>query len=283
MQEINIFEQFEGSLANYPEGVGVNILEVLENLTKQSSLVEFALADGLSVIRDKYDTNNPKPYHNLAHTQKVILDLVYLNLNATEDEKLTDAELSLTIAAACYHDSVLEFPGDRDRNESESARLAMTNLNTAKAAQLRFEEIYSLQMLIYSTYTTVSANGIVRTINAEDNAVSAGRLSLMSQYLQDADVASLGDNSFFRSTAQLAMEWGKTSDIDFKSFLNTQIGILSNFEFETTAARARCLTKVQDNSFRLKEYLNSTDALNVTFANFCGYFDLSFSDNNGVC
>jgi len=289
MDPIPLIEQFSDRLADYPEWVGSVISIKLENLVNQSPLVRFALTDGLDIVRDKYDTENEnrRPYHNLAHTQKVILDIVYLNAGAEEDEKLTDVELALTVAAACYHDVVQEFPGQGNKNEEESAKLAIANLTATEGPQLAYDEMYFLRMLINSTYTIVSDNKIVRTINPRDARVSedrenAPRLSLMSKYLRDADVASLGDGSFFRSTANLAMEWGKASDTDFNDFLRTQTKILDRFEFETTAARVRCLTKIQENSDRLKKYLDITDPLNVTFAHFCEYFNLSFSDNNDV-
>ncbi len=263
----NVFEQPKNIFGIYPEGIGVNIQEALENLINQNHLVGFALQDSAEIITRKPE----KPYHNLEHTLTVVTNIIYMNLNAIGEEKLTDDELALVIMGACYHDTVLENPSNLINNEAESGRLAVNQLTSQG---LTPADGNLIQWLILSTHTQITNQGIYRPIGSPWDERDKNRQQLMTQYIQDADVASLGSSEFFINTVKLAQELGYTStQTNFRSFLETQRTTLLNFQFNTTTAK-ECFPYQQDSHLKLKNYLEDQDRT-ISYLDFCEYFNIS--------
>lgn len=262
----NVFEQPKDIFSIYPEKEGAHIQEVLENLIKANPLVGFALQDSAEII-----TGGPeKPYHNLEHTLTVVTNIIYMHSNAREEEKLTDEELALVIIGACYHDTVLKNPSNLINNEAGSGGLAVSQLIPQG---LPPADGNLIQWLILSTHTQITDRGIYRPIGSSWDRSDTNRQQLMSQYIQDADVASLGSNKFFINTTKLARELGYTLDLsNFRSFLKSQITILLNFQFNTTTA-GECFPYQQNNHTRLKTYLEDPNQA-VEYLEFCKYFNI---------
>lgn len=191
-----------------------------------------------------------RAYHNFEHTRAVLNAVLDMHQNAPEEEKLKSEELALLLVAASYHDTVFE-DGPPKQNELDSGELAVTELRD----YLDDEQKQVLKLMIESTYTTVSEEGLNRSVEVVDE-IGGYRVKLMSQILQDADVSTLGTKEFAKATKSLAEEWGNTNN--FRTFLELQLQILTNHNFQTKAGKVT-FTQVLQNRELLQQYLNERE------------------------
>ncbi len=210
-----------------------------------------------------------RAYHNFEHTSAVLNAVLDMDQNAPENEKLGSEELALLLVAASYHDSVVETGREAKQNEVDSADLAVTEL----ADVIDLEQLEVVQKLIESTYTKVTVNGLIRPVKVVER-IGNYRTELMSKLLQDADISSLGTDGFARATVGLAEEWGKSDTGNFRSFLEAQLQILKNHEYQTESAE-NTFNKQSRNYEILSLYLEEKE---TTTDGFLEFFDKQISN-----
>jgi predicted metal-dependent HD superfamily phosphohydrolase len=174
------------------------------------------------------DLDSKYTYHNLAHTQNVVMHCRLL----AEEAELTELETERLLIAGWFHDTGY-IQGHKD-HESRSIK-------------------YAKAFLLEKHY---DADGIEVVCQAiVDTKYPQKPQSKLGEYLCDADLSGLGSEDYLQSTGNLRKEMAETCALFSPDgdWLADEIKFLSNHQYITEEGRKLFEPKKQKNIEKLKQ------------------------------
>ena len=178
-----------------------------------------------------HDRLDPKVhYHDWGHTQ-----FVYDNAEKlSELEGIDEHNRFLLLLAVIFHDS--GFVIQSDDHETHSKEIADKFLQEKVIA---IEDRQKILAIIESTRMTSPANTAIEAI------------------MCDADLANLGDESFFQKGKKLRQEWSELNNkkYDEKAWLKNNIAFLKSHEYKTPSGNKTYSDQKEKNLSQLQQHL----------------------------
>ncbi len=209
-----------------------NVKDTLSDLVDSEPLIQ----DILKQLDSQLDPE--LHYHSAAHTKMVINRSIEL----AHSDGLADRDILLIGIAAAFHDAgFLEQRVDNERIGAALAKKAMRNCNRFSA-----EEQNLVAQMIMDTKLTEKGPAQVAT-------------TALSAWLLDADLANLGDSTFFSQTELIALEL----NIEIEEMLPLTHKLMLRHSWQSPAGKLALSAGKEDNLLKLEGRLGLENSSNV--------------------
>ncbi len=176
-------------------------------------------------------------YHSAVHTKMVINRSIEL----AHSDGVADRDILLLGIAAAFHDAgFLEQRVDNERIGARLAKTAMRNCNRFSA-----EEQNLVSQMIMDTKLTEKGPAQVVT-------------TALSAWLLDADLANLGDATFFSQTELIALEL----NIEIEEMLPLTHKLMLRHNWQSPAGKLALCAGKEDNLLKLEVRLGLANSFN---------------------